>query len=174
VLNKRLNIKKVNAIVVETESINKIVEMMAILNNVQQKWTLIDYINAYCGLGNENYFKLKTHFLTNGLTPAISSVILGGGSAAGKGLNGIRNGNFKVISEDSEQLTKYLIEASALVKTVSAKFHAAYCTFYRSQGKKYDHTRMLNALRDNSDFDNIPHDIGYLNSLISKAYNNAK
>jgi uncharacterized ParB-like nuclease family protein len=171
---KRLNIKKVNAIVVETESVNKIVEMMAILNNVQQKWTLVDYINAYCGLGNENYFKLKAHFLTNGLTPAVSSMILSGNASSGKGLNGIRNGNFQVTAEDSVQLTKDLIEASALVKTTNAKFHGAFCNFYRSQGKKYNHTRMLTALRGNTDFDNIPHDITYINGLISKAYTNAK
>jgi hypothetical protein len=171
---KRLNIKKVNAIVVETESVNKIVEMMAILNNVQQKWTLVDYINAYCGLGNENYFKLKTHFLTNGLTPAISAMILGGGASSGKGLNSLRSGNFVVTAEDSEALTKNLIEASALIKTTNSKFHTAYCAFYRSQSRKYDHNRMLDALRNNTDFDNIPHDITYIHGLINKAYNNAK
>lgn len=168
---KRLNIKKVNAIVVETESINKIVEMMAILNNVQQKWTLVDYINAYCGLGNENFFKLKTHFLTNGLTPAVSSMILGGGD---KGITSIRQGTFQVTAEDSMKLTKDLVEASALVKTTNSKFHRAFCHFYRSQGNKYNHERMLLALRGNTDFDNIPHDTGYIHSLISKAYNNAK
>jgi len=168
---KRLNIKKVNAIVVETESVNKIVEMMAILNNVQQKWTLVDYINAYCGLGNENFFKLKTHFLANGLTPAISAMILSGGD---KGVSSIRQGNFQVTAEDSVKLTKDLVEASALVKTTNSKFHRAFCHFYRSQGNKYNHARMLTALRGNTDFDNIPHDTSYIHSLINKAYNNAR
>lgn len=168
---KRLNIKKVNAIVVETESVNKIVEMMAILNNVQQKWTLVDYINAYCGLGNENFFKLKTHFLANGLTPAISAMILSGGD---KGVSSIRQGNFQVTAEDSIKLTKDLVEASALVKTTNSKFHRAFCHFYRSQGNKYNHARMLTALRGNTDFDNIPHDTSYIHSLINKAYNNAR
>ena len=39
---KRFEVKTVKGIVVETESISEMVNMMAGLNNVNQKWTLID------------------------------------------------------------------------------------------------------------------------------------
>jgi uncharacterized ParB-like nuclease family protein len=167
---KRLRIKKVHCIVVETDSVSTIVDMMATLNNVQQKWTLTDYVNAYCGLGNENYFRLKEHFIKNGLSVAISASILGGSATSGRGLTSIRNGNFTVNMPDSEVLTKNLIEASSVVKTNSNKFHTAFCSVYRSLGSKYDHNRMINALKSSSDFERIPHDTGYLLNLLHKTY----
>lgn len=169
---KRLNIKKVNCIVVETNSISTIVDMMATLNNVQQKWTMVDYVNAYCGLGSEHYFKLKEHFIKNGLTVAISSTILGGNASSGKGLSSVRKGTFQVNCNDSDTLTRCLIEVSSIIKTSNAKFHAAFCSTYRALGKKYNHERMINAIRESNEFDVLPHDISYLSNLLHKTYTN--
>ena len=61
------------------------VRMMALLNNVNQRWTLIDYVNSYCGTGNADFFALKNHAITNGFTIAISASILSGTNVSGSG-----------------------------------------------------------------------------------------
>ena len=47
----KVNCRHTNAIIVETESVEEIVQMMAVLNNVSLKWNLNDYVNAYTALG---------------------------------------------------------------------------------------------------------------------------
>jgi hypothetical protein len=170
---KRVNIAKISAFVVETDSLNEIVEMMAVLNNVQQKWTILDYVNAYCGLGSQDYFQLKDHALKNHLSLNVSAAILSGNSSAmwGQGLNGIRNGSFKVSAQDAEVLTQNLIEVASLVKVDSTKFDCAYINFYRSNSKKYNHSKMIAKIKENAHmFENIPHDTGFILNLFNTVY----
>ena len=167
---RRLNIKNVKGIIVETESISEMVNMMAMLNNVNQRWTLIDYVNAYCGTGNENYFKLKNHAITNGLSIATSASILTGTNVAGKAINPIKDGTFKVSNVEHDVITQNLLEVSSLVNTNSAKFHKAYLSFYRSLNGKYNHKKLMDKIKDNKNFKNIPHDERYIYDLIHKTY----
>lgn len=167
---RRLDIKHVKGIVVETESVSEMVNMMAMLNNVSQRWTLIDYVNAYCGTGNENYFKLKNHAIVNGLSVATSASILTGTNVFGRGCDTVKNGEFKITNVEHDNLTQNLLEVSALVKTNSAKFHKAYLSFYRSLNGKYNHNKMMNALTKSKCFKRIPHDEKYIYDLIHKTY----
>jgi hypothetical protein len=166
---------KVSAFIVETDSLNEIVEMMAVLNNVQQKWTIIDYVNAYCGLGSKDYFALKEHSIKNGISINVSAAILSGNTSSmwGQGLNSIRNGSFKLGAPDAEVLTQNLIEVCTLINADSTKFHNAYINFYRSNTKRYSHQKMLSKIKEHSrKFKNLPHDSGYLYDLLSSTYTN--
>jgi uncharacterized ParB-like nuclease family protein len=167
---KRLGIDKLECMYVENESISWMVNMMAGLNNINQKWTLIDYVDAYCGTGSENFFKLKNHSIVNGLSVAVSASILSGTNVAGKAINPIKDGTFKVSNVEHDVITQNLLEVSSLVNTNSAKFHKAYLSFYRSLNGKYNHKKLMDKIKDNKNFKNIPHDSGYIYDLIHKTY----
>jgi uncharacterized ParB-like nuclease family protein len=170
---KRMDIKQIDAIVVETESVSQIVNMMAVLNNVQQKWTVLDYVNAYCGLGNSDYYALKQHALTNGFAITLSATILSGSVAAGKGLNSVRTGKFKITAEDSEVITKNIKEVSSIVGNNGTKFQTAYCIFYRSNNKSYKHLNFIEKIKNNLDmFEDLPHDTKFITNLFYKIYKN--
>lgn len=168
--SKRLGIDKIQCIYVESESISWMVNMMAMLNNVTQKWTLMDYVDAYCGTGSENFFKLKNHSIVNGLSVAVSASILSGTNVAGKAINPIKDGTFKVSNVEHDVITQNLLEVSSLVNTNSAKFHKAYLSFYRSLNGKYNHKKLMDKIKDNKNFKNIPHDERYIYDLIHKTY----
>jgi len=168
---KRMEVKNVDAIVVETESVSQIVNMMAVLNNVQQKWTVLDYVNAYCGLGNSDYYALKQHALTNGFAITLSATILSGSVAAGRGLNSVRTGKFKITAEDAEVITKNVKEVSSVVGNNSTKFQTAYTLFYRSNTKTYNHVEFMNRITSNMDmFENLPHDTKFISNLFYKIH----
>lgn len=167
---KRLGVDKLECMYVESESISWMVNMMAGLNNVNQRWTLIDYVEAYCGNGSENFFKLKNHFIVNGLSVAVSASILSGTNVAGKAINPIKDGTFRVSNVEHDVITQNLLEVSSLVNTNSAKFHKAYLSFYRSLNGKYNHKKLMDKIKDNKNFKNIPHDSGYIYDLIHKTY----
>lgn len=171
---KRVGKAKVSAFIVETDSLNEIVSMMALLNNVQQKWTIVNYVNAYCGLGAKDYFTLKEHSIKYGFSINVSAMILSGniGGIRSNGLNSITTGSFKAGAPDSEVLTQNLIDVCSLIKADSTKFHNAYINFYRTNSTKYDHGKMLKKLRENTEsFKNIPHDSGYIFDLLTRVYN---
>lgn len=167
---KRLGIDKIECMHVESESISWMVNMMAGLNNINQKWVLMDYVDAYCGTGNENFYKLKNHSIVNGLSVAVSASILSGTNVAGKAINPIKDDTFKVSNVEHDIITQNLLEVSSLVNTNSAKFHKAYLSFYRSLNGKYNHKRLMDKIKDNKNFKNIPHDSGYIYDLIHKTY----
>jgi hypothetical protein len=165
--------KTVSAYVIETESMNEIVETMAVLNNVQQKWTMIDYVNCYCGLKLPDYIELKKHSIKNKLSINVSSVILSGINTAawGKGLNFIKNGTFKALADDKDTLTKNLLQVMGVLNTNSTKFAIAYITFYRSLGAAYNHQRLLKSIEKKMKGDkSIPHDVNFIYGLLSEIY----
>ncbi|NDC95782.1 hypothetical protein EB118_19440 [bacterium] len=168
---KRLSVSKVNAIVVETDSVAEIVDMMGLLNNVQQRWTLMNYVDAYIGMGLHDYFVLKQHSKTNGFSINLSAGILSGCKTWGRGTDSVKQGTFKVSSTDVEELTNNLQELSAITGVNTAKFQSAYVDFFRSHSKTYNHTKFMKKVECNlSLFQNLPHDTQYCYSLFVKLY----
>ena len=149
---KRLDVKNISGIVVETDSIFEMVKMMALLNNVNQRWTLIDYVNSYCGTGNADFFALKNHAITNGFTIAISASILSGTNVSGSGCASIKNGTFKVNAVEQDVITQNLIDVSTLINTTNAKFHKAYLNFYKSLNSSFNYKRMITKNQKNKEF----------------------
>jgi hypothetical protein len=168
---KRLNVEKVYAIIVETDSVSEIVDMMALLNNVQQKWTLNNYVDAYIGMGLQDYFILKEHSKRNGFTINMSAGILSGCSIWGKGTDSVKNGAFKVSATDVEELTNNINELCAITGVNTNKFQSAYIGFFRSNRNIYNHAKFMKKVSNNlSLFENIPHDTSYCHSLLVKLY----
>jgi hypothetical protein len=168
---KRLEVEKVYAIVVETDSIAEIVDMMALLNNVQQKWTLMNYVDAYIGMGVQDYFILKEHSKRNGFSINLSAGILGGCRHFGRGTDPVKNGTFKVSAADSDELTSKLQEICAITGVTSSKFQSAYIEFFRANYKVYNHSKFMKRIKDNLNiFENMPHDINYCHSVLVKLY----
>lgn len=167
---KRLGIDKIQCIYVESESISWMVNIMAMLNNVTQKWVLMDYVDAYCGTGNENFYKLKNHSIVNGLSVAVSASILSGTNIAGKSCTSIKDGTFRISEVEHATITKNLLEVSSLVKTNSAKFHKAYLSFYRSLNGKYNHKNFVEKVKSSRRFKDLPHDENYIYELMHKVY----
>lgn len=170
---KQMDKKEVLAYVLETESMADIVETMAVLNNVQQKWTIEDYVNCYCGLNLPDYIALKEHATTNKLGINVSGVILSGvnSSAWGRGLNGIKKGTFKVMASDKDVITKNLIQAMGVINTNSTKFAIAFISFCRSLGDQYDHRRMIRNLKKCSkEVQVFPHDTEFIYDLLESIY----
>jgi len=71
---------------------------------------------------------------------------------------------------EHDVITQNLLEVSSLVNTNSAKFHKAYLSFYRSLNGKYNHKKLMDKIKDNKNFKNIPHDERYIYDLIHKTY----
>ena len=167
---KRLNITHLECFLFESESTSEIVNKMASLNNIGKKWTLFEYVNAFCGTGDENYFKLKNHAIVNGFSIAVSATILSGSAISGQGCNKIKYGTFVANAVNSDIITQNLLDISALVNTNSAKFHKAFLLFFKSIGNKYNHKKLIEKIKDNKKFINLPHDTGFIYDLMHKTY----
>jgi len=163
----KLDVKSTDCIVVESDSVNDIVEMMAVLNNVNLRWTVLDYVNAYLGLGKTDYQTLKAHAIQNSLNITTSAVILSGDNKC----SDIKKGMFKVNADDSSVLTKNLNDFISLTGTKSAKAHKAYVNFYRTVKASYNHQDFIRKLKDSRIFKNgIPHDTRYLTTKLYEVY----
>jgi hypothetical protein len=166
----KLDIKSTECIVVESESIQDIVEMMAVLNNVNLRWTVLDYVNAYLGLGKIDYQILKSHSISNNLNITTSATVLSGEAGTG-GWKSIKKGGFKVQASDSDILTKNLIDFISITGTSSAKAHKAYISFYRALKSGYNHDAFISKLKASKIFKNgVPHDTTYLTAKLHEVY----
>lgn len=171
---KRLNISKVNVILVETDSAREIVDMMALLNNVQQKWSLMNYTDAYIGMGNVEYFKLKDHCIKTGFSISLCAYILSGSKNAAYGrTTSIRSGHFKVTATDANELTQYIQDICSIVGNNNVKFQLAFCDFFRANSKVYNHEKFKKKVKNSIEsFKDIPHDAGYCYALLNRVWNN--
>lgn len=166
----KLDVKSTDCIVVETESIQDVVEMMAVLNNVNLRWTILDYVNAYLGLGKIDYQTLKSHSIYNDLNITTSATILSG-EGGSCGLKSIKKGSFKVQASDSDTLTSNLMDFINVTGTKSAKAHRAYINFYRTAKSDYKHDLFISKLKASKIFKNgVPHDITYLTTKLHEVY----
>lgn len=164
----RLDIKSTECIVVENESIQEIVEMMAVLNNVNLRWHIMDYVNAYLGLGKTDYQILKSHSIANELNITTSAAILSGEH----GWTSIKKGNFRAQASDSDVLTNNLNDFIRITGTKSAKAHRAYINFYRTVKSDYKHQEFISKLKACKIFKNgIPHDTSYLTAKLHEVHN---
>lgn len=167
----KLDVKSTECIVVESESVQDIVEMMAVLNNVNLRWTVLDYVNAYLGLGKIDYQTLKSHSIANNLNITTSASILSGES----GWTGIKRGSFTVQADDSDIITNNLNDFISITGSNSAKAHKAYINFFRTARSEYDHTSFMDKLKATKTFKkDMPHDTRYITRLLHELHKNSK
>ncbi len=154
--------KAIDCIVVKTNSLERIVEMMAVLNNINLKWTLIDYVNAYMALGKKDYFQLKNHSIKHNLNITVSGEILKGSSVK---YRDIRKGCFLSKAVDSDEVTKNLNDFITASGLNAAKAQQAYIRFIRSLGRAYRHESFLRKLKEaliGETNKSLPHDTMFL------------
>lgn len=161
------DVKKVKSIVVNTESMEEIVQMMAVLNNISLKWTLLDYVNAYSSLGSYDYNLLHKHSIQNELNITISAEILSGVDSR----QSVKNGRFQVKSHDYDKLTTYISDFNRVSMEGISKLQKAYIRFVRSLKSDYDHEKFIDYLKKNKLFSgSFPQDTNYLYNQLHTAY----
>jgi len=166
----RLSNKSVESIVVETDSVEEIVQMMAVLNNVSLKWTILDYVNAYTALGIYDYNVLKNHSIQNELNITVSAEILSGTAEA----KHIKKGSFKIKTADYDTISKYLLDFNKLKTKQASKLEKAYVRFVRSTGNSYKHEVFMDYLLKNKVIkDKLPQDTNFLLNLLQTSYQQA-
>lgn len=155
----------VQCFIVETEDLTKIVSIMAAVNNVNQKWILDDYVDAYAALCNKQYETLRTHKLSTGLNYAISAMILGETQA-----HAIKNGTFKVSSKDADKITAELIDVISFLGTNNSKFMKAFIKFRRSPNVEYTHKTFMQKLAKNKSKVKLVHDEAAMREILENLY----
>ena len=154
-----------NCIIVETEDLGTVVNVMAALNNVNLKWSLDDYVNAYAALCNKQYETLRAHKLSTGLNYAISATILGECQA-----HAIKNGTFKVSAKDADRITAELIDVISFLGTNNSKFMKAFIKFRRSPNVEYTHKTFMQKLAKNKSKVKLVHDEAAMREILENLY----
>jgi len=160
----KADIKQTPCIVIESNDITQIIDIMAVLNNTLSTWKIDDYVNAYCHMpGKEDYKLLKVHHLSTGFNYTVSSKILNGTTG------GIKNGKFKINCTDADDMTQNLIDATSLFNTDNSKFMLAYITFARSV-KDYNHKKFMQLASKAKEFFPLVHDTVVMINALHKLY----
>ena len=161
----KLDYSAVNCLVIDTENVAGIVNIMASLNNVNLRWTLDNYVDAYAALCNKQYETLRAHKLSSGLNYAISSLILGEASTSA-----IKNGTFKVTAKDSDKITAELIDVISFLGTNNSKFMKAFIRFRRSPNVGYEHKKFMQKLAQNKSQVKLVHDESAMREILINLY----
>jgi hypothetical protein len=161
----KIDYKSIDCIVIETEDISEIVNIMASLNNVNLRWTLDDYVDAYSAQCNKEYQKLKMHKFSTGLNCAISAMILGEAQ-----VSSIKNGTFKANANDADRLTSELIDVVSFLGTSNSKFMKAFIKFRRSKTIEYNHKSFMQKLAQNKSQVKLVHDEGAMREILETVY----
>ena len=161
----KLDHSSVECIIIETEDIAEIVNIMATLNNVNLKWTLDNYVDAYSALSNKQYETLKAHKFSTGLNCAISAIILGEAST-----QSIKNGTFKATAKDADKVTADLIDVISFLGTNNSKFMKAFIKFRRSPNVDYNHKKFMQKLAQNKSKVKLVHDEAAMKEILINLY----
>lgn len=155
----------VKCIVVTTEDLPTVVNTMASLNNVNQRWILDDYVGAYAALCNKQYETLRAHKLSTGLNYAISAIILGESQ-----LSAIKSGKFKANAKDADKITAELIDVISFLGTNNSKFMKAFIKFRRSPNVEYNHKTFMQKLAKNKSKVKLVHDEAAMREILENLY----
>lgn len=107
-------------------SVNKEMNDIIKINNTACKWRVIDYINKYVILGNEEYKKLKDLHIENNKIPLVElvSVCMGSWTRQNKMMTEVKNGMFSFYNY--EELKNLLNEYNELKKILKLKMRELY------------------------------------------------
>lgn len=155
----------VKCVVVTTEDLAIIVNTMASLNNVNQRWLLDDYVGAYAALCNKQYETLRAHKLSTGLNYAISAMILGESQ-----ITTVKNGKFKANAKDADKVTAELIDVISFLGTNNSKFMKAFIKFRRSPNVDYNHKVFMQKLAKNKSKVKLVHDEAAMREILENLY----
>jgi hypothetical protein len=158
--------RTVKCVVITTEDIPMIVNLMAVVNNSSLKWVLDNYVNAYAALCSKEYEKLRAHKLATGLNYAVSAMLLSESCSC----NTIKDGSFKASAKDVDVVTADLIDVISFLGTNNSKFMKAFIKFRRSPNVEYNHKRFMQRLAQNKSEVKLVHDEAAMKEILINLY----
>jgi hypothetical protein len=158
--------KSTKCIVVTTEDVPTIVNLMSVVNNSSLKWTLDNYVNAYAALCSKEYEKLRAHKLATGLSFAVSAMLLNESSSCST----IKDGTFKASAKDVDHVTADLIDVISFLGTNNSKFMKAFIRFRRSPNVEYNHKMFMQKLALNKSEVKLVHDEAAMREILINLY----
>lgn len=123
---KRSSESKVWCIVFESQDLSAIVSTMATLNNVVAKWTMMDYINTYAGIGFAAYKKIQSVISDTGFSPSIVAECYGTRDL-------IKKGKFLISKNDGDKIKDLMEFAASRIGCTKTEFLRGIMRFSRNK-----------------------------------------
>lgn len=129
--------------ILESNNIFEIVKVAGILNNIQRKWLLTDFVRCYCELAICDYMYLRRKQQDTGYTYATLTNIY-----SGQGATALKRGKFKIPDVNKGDLIlSYCKDVLSLIK-LPMRSILGFASFYNNI-KNYDHERFMKNLKSN-------------------------
>lgn len=135
----------------EFRSIPEIIQFVATLNTTQKSWTLVNFVEAYCSVGAEEYIFLRNICNTYNISYPIG-MLLCGWSGNGLGYNSFKDGHFKVRDmEKTRKVFSYIQDCFGVLEICDSRPMSYFAEqFYRwYNDSTYDHAKFLKFLKRN-------------------------
>jgi hypothetical protein len=138
---KRENIDVYYMIVLESDDIPEIVNLMGILNNTQEGWVCDNYIKCYTYVQNPHYLYLVAKKKDTRFSYPVLNTIYG----TGRSTKSLKNGSFQIIDKEKGDLICDYVMAINKIKVLSMKAVIGFKNFYDALNN-YNHERFLRNL----------------------------
>jgi hypothetical protein len=121
-----------------------IVKKMGLLNSSSKSWNLMDYVNAY-KMYIPDYmqlFKLKNLY---NIELSMLAAICGLNSSydSGGGTNFLKEGKFKIVNKNPDEMCKKLSELFAVIPGIDHNLKRKIMRARLSRGNNYDHVKTI-------------------------------
>lgn len=145
-------------VVIDINSPEELIEILAILNNTSKSWVLTNYIDSWSWI-KEDYRKLNTYIAKYSDVEAsiVGAVFSGNTVASGAHVTRIiKTGEFVIKNEKrAVTLMDYLKDALNVVIKMNRYENRYFCSEYvkyvKEEGKDYNHDKFIERLRRNKD-----------------------
>lgn len=161
----RLEELKVDFLKTEITSLQALVNLVAELNNSSRGWEILDYVNIYTAIGNEEYKKLKDYSICFSIHPSAALYLLSNYSSISKCSRKIKEGNIEVIDNTHNKnlltLTSYLLslldnsemtQVNLITKLVKKTFNDCFLDVEKTKTCINDNLEMLKQCNSEENF----------------------
>jgi hypothetical protein len=142
-------------IVINVDTKEELVEVMAMLNASSKTWVILDYVRAFSSF-NQNFVKLNHYFQVYDIEMSIVAAILSNLTVAGSSVAVKKIKSGELVIENEEQNVSILDDLTDILKFVPRmnRFEnryvcSEYVNFRRTEGCAYDHDEFLKNLEKN-------------------------
>lgn len=167
-------------VTIKTDSLEDLIEKIALLNSSSKSWKLTDYVNSWSCI-KEDYKKLNKYFNVYDFELTLLSSVLNNKEITRNGGGGdnctskiIKSGKFEIINEKQNvvilnNLTDILKIIPRLDRVKNKFLCSEYVSFYRTNVRTYNHSKFLESLTKNKDkFILATHDTNQLVTMFEK------
>jgi len=142
-------------VVVQVDTKEELVQVMAMLNATSKTWSMLDYVRAFSSY-NPNFVKLNHYFQVYDIEMSIVAAILSNLTVAGSSIAVKRIKSGEIVIKDELQNVSILDNLTDVLKFVPrmSRFEnrylcAEYVNFRRTEGANYKHKEFLKNLEKN-------------------------